>query len=220
MIPSRVASRTVTNRHARREPARAAGGCDGRRGDRGAVLVHAAVAMMGLLAFSALSIDLGTLWVARGQAQNAVDAAALAGGVSLAGQPRGPVPARRLREAIALEHAIWGEPVAPGVPDAGDRGVSGRLAGHSRRLRRGGGRTQQCQRVAAAGLLLAALRRGPHHVARLRQRQGDVRQRHDVSAADCHSRPLGREAAATGPTPPSSSATSLAEPRSPDRQSG
>src|SRR3712207_6859544 len=36
-------------------------------GERGAVLVHVAVAMTGLLAFSALSIDLGTMWVARAQ---------------------------------------------------------------------------------------------------------------------------------------------------------
>ena len=63
----------------RRAPAAAA--C---RDERGAVLVHVAVAFTGLLAFSALSIDLGVLWAARRQAQNAADSAALAGAVSLA----------------------------------------------------------------------------------------------------------------------------------------
>ncbi len=62
----------------------------GRGGDywsdsvRGAVLVHVAVAIIGLLAFCALTIDYGVMWVSRAQAQNAADAAALAGAVSLA----------------------------------------------------------------------------------------------------------------------------------------
>ena len=56
-----------------------------RPGDaHGAVLVHVAVALIGLLAFSALTVDYGAMWVSRRQAQNAADAAALAGAVSLA----------------------------------------------------------------------------------------------------------------------------------------
>lgn len=51
---------------------------------RGAVLVHVAVAIIGLLAFCALSIDYGVMWLSRRQAQNAADAAALAGAASLA----------------------------------------------------------------------------------------------------------------------------------------
>jgi hypothetical protein len=54
------------------------------KSDRGSVLVHVAVAITGLVAFSALSIDYGAMWVARRQAQNAADAAALAGAISLA----------------------------------------------------------------------------------------------------------------------------------------
>src|SRR5215212_3384720 len=53
-------------------------------GADGAVLVHVAVAIIGLLAFCALVVDYGTMWVSRRQAQNAADAAALAGAVSLA----------------------------------------------------------------------------------------------------------------------------------------
>ena len=84
----------------------------GRRRDRGAVLVHVAVAMMGLLAFSALTIDLGTLWVARAQAQNAADAAALSAGVSLAYIDETDMPAARAAaEVVAGTHSVWGDPV-------------------------------------------------------------------------------------------------------------
>jgi Flp pilus assembly protein TadG len=85
-----------------------------RRRERGAVLVHVAVAMMGLLAFSALSIDLGTLWVARAQAQNAADAAALAGSVSLAYvDPSDVDAARASAQAIVQQHQIWGQAIQP-----------------------------------------------------------------------------------------------------------
>ena len=108
-----------------------------RRGDRGAVLVHVAVAMMGLLAFSALSIDLGTLWVARGQAQNAADAAALAGGVSLAYIDETDTDAAQAAaRTVAQAHAVWGSTVAPaevtttvGTCPAGAPGVAGACMG-------------------------------------------------------------------------------------------
>ena len=54
-----------------------------RRAERGAVLVHVAIAMIGLLAFSSFVIDYGVLWAARRQAQNAADAGAMAGRDSL-----------------------------------------------------------------------------------------------------------------------------------------
>jgi Flp pilus assembly protein TadG len=80
-----------------------------RRGDRGAVIVHVAVAMAGLLAFSALTIDLGTVWVVRAQVQNAADAAALAGAVSLAYVSPDPDHAAAAAQAIAQQHSVWGE---------------------------------------------------------------------------------------------------------------
>jgi hypothetical protein len=55
-----------------------------RADERGAMLIHIAVAMLGLLAFSALVIDYGVMWASRRQAQNAADAAALAAATSLA----------------------------------------------------------------------------------------------------------------------------------------
>jgi hypothetical protein len=106
---------------------------DGRRAERGAVLVHVAVAMMGLLAFSAVSIDLGTLWIARGQAQNAADAAALSGGVSLAYIDETDVAAAQAAASVvAQQHSIWGAPVIPaevtaeaGSCPVGSPGVAG-----------------------------------------------------------------------------------------------
>ena len=103
----------------RREPASrgsvclADGAAPARDGERGAVIVHVAVALTGLLAFAALTIDLGTVWVARAQAQNAVDAAALAGAISLAyGDPSDADAAMAAARAVAHQHSIWGDPVS------------------------------------------------------------------------------------------------------------
>ncbi len=52
--------------------------------ERGSVIVYVAVAILGLVAFSALSIDYGVMWMSRRQAQNAADAAALAAASTLA----------------------------------------------------------------------------------------------------------------------------------------
>src|SRR5687768_6572923 len=52
--------------------------------ERGAVLVHVAIALVGLMAMSTFVIDYGILWTARRQAQNSADAGALAGAISLA----------------------------------------------------------------------------------------------------------------------------------------
>ena len=68
--------------------------------------------MIGLLGFSALTIDFGVLWVARAQAQNAADAArarrrACRWPTSIAATPTRPGrPPRPLRPA----HQVWGEP--------------------------------------------------------------------------------------------------------------
>jgi hypothetical protein len=102
--------------------------------ERGAVLVHAAVAMMGLMAFSALVIDYGAFWVSRGQAQNSADAAALAGAVSLAFDDPDDIPrAQAAAAATGTANLVWGAapsilpatdvqlvpcpPGAPGLPD-------------------------------------------------------------------------------------------------------
>jgi Flp pilus assembly protein TadG len=90
------------------------------RDERGAVLVHVAVALTGLLAFSALSIDLGVLWAARRQAQNAADSAAMAGAISLAYvDPTSQDQARDAARAVAAAHQIWGHSVADAAVDVG-----------------------------------------------------------------------------------------------------
>ena len=112
MLPSHVVSR-LTRSVCSAGPRRAGRGVA--HGERGAVLVHAAVAMLGLLAFSALTIDLGTLWVARAEAQNAVDAAALSGGIALAYvDPADHPSAIAAARAVAQAHRIWGEPIPAG----------------------------------------------------------------------------------------------------------
>lgn len=85
-------------------------GCPRWRDERGALLVHVAIAFTGLLAFSALSIDLGVLWAARAQAQNAADSAAMAAAVSLAYAGADEDYARAAASATAAAHEIWGEP--------------------------------------------------------------------------------------------------------------
>jgi Flp pilus assembly protein TadG len=51
--------------------------------ERGAVLVHVAIALMGLIALSAFVVDYGVMWASRRQAQNSADAGALAAAVSM-----------------------------------------------------------------------------------------------------------------------------------------
>jgi Flp pilus assembly protein TadG len=88
------------------------------RNERGAVLVHVTIALIGLLAMTALTFDAGIKWVARRQAQNAADAGALAGAVALSFDdpndwtPTGP--AAQSANSYALANLVWGQ---PGVVD-------------------------------------------------------------------------------------------------------
>ena len=52
------------------------------RAQEGAVFVQVGIALFVLMAFNVFVLDYGVLWVARGQAQNAADAGALAGAVA------------------------------------------------------------------------------------------------------------------------------------------
>jgi hypothetical protein len=87
------------------------------RAERGAMLVNAAIAMVGLISFSALVVDYGILWAARRQAQNAADAGAMAAAVSLAYVS---LDNQALARTSALNTAranyIWG--VQPDIVDA------------------------------------------------------------------------------------------------------
>jgi Flp pilus assembly protein TadG len=84
--------------------------------ERGAILLHVAIAMVTLIAVNTFVVDYGVMWVGRRQAQNAADAGALAGAVAMAFDPDGLIdqsetgPARQAAHQVALSNTIWGEP--------------------------------------------------------------------------------------------------------------
>jgi hypothetical protein len=84
------------------------------------VLVHVAVAFIGLLAFSALTIDYGVMWVSRREAQNAADAAALAGAYSLSLEAPGDTSdtgrPKLSAHAVAMAHRVWGAAPSVNIP--------------------------------------------------------------------------------------------------------
>jgi hypothetical protein len=77
--------------------------------ERGAVLIQVTVAIVGLIAFTIFVIDYGVVWVGRAQAQNAADAAAMAGAVSLAYDTPAEDAARARAIEIAALNPVWGE---------------------------------------------------------------------------------------------------------------
>ena len=96
--------------------------------------MHVAIAMLALMAFNAFAIDYGALLVSRRQAQNAADAAALAGALSLAFDDPDDIPrAQAAAAAAGAANQVWGAapsiipatdvtlipcpPGAPGLPD-------------------------------------------------------------------------------------------------------
>ena len=82
-------------------------------GERGAVLIQVAIALVALLAFSAFVFDYGVMWASRGQAQNSADAGALAGAQSLL-LLEGDDAARNAAIALATRNSIFGQSVNPG----------------------------------------------------------------------------------------------------------
>ena len=101
--------------------------------ERGAVVIQVAIALMGLLAFSAFVVDYGVMWSSRGQAQNSADAGALSGAISLAFDSATDFAGAQLKaRVIAQQNWVWGQspnvqltdvtfppcpPGAPGMPD-------------------------------------------------------------------------------------------------------
>jgi hypothetical protein len=98
------------------------------------VLIQVAIALAALLGFAVLTVDYGVMWASRRQAQNAADAGALAGAISLAFDDADDVPrARASAVATGTVNSVWGlnpnidpatdviigacPPGAPGLPD-------------------------------------------------------------------------------------------------------
>jgi len=84
------------------------------RSERGAVLVHVALALIALMACSTFVVDYGVLWSSRRQAQNAADAAALAGAIALSFDSQDTtttgIPYLAAKKVVE-SHRVWG--VAP-----------------------------------------------------------------------------------------------------------
>jgi Flp pilus assembly protein TadG len=79
------------------------------RSETGAVLVHAALVLIGLMALTTFIVDYGVLWASRRQAQNAADAGALAGAVHMMYDtnmvPTGEVLSTAM--VIATQNKVW-----------------------------------------------------------------------------------------------------------------
>ena len=80
--------------------------------ERGAITIHVALALIAILAFAAMVIDQGVMYVARRQAQTAADAGALAGAISLMYDSTAKVEATIAAQTMANQNAVWGENTA------------------------------------------------------------------------------------------------------------
>ncbi len=76
------------------------------RDERGVTLAFVAIVMIVLLGMAALAIDVGMLYNAKGQAQNAADSGALAGAGSLLVTPNNSATAKSVAETFAEQHVI------------------------------------------------------------------------------------------------------------------
>ena len=82
------------------------------RRERGAITIHVAIALIALLVFVGMVIDQGPFYVARRQAQNAADSAALAGAISMMMNGTN-AEATAAAQTFANLHGVWGQ--APGL---------------------------------------------------------------------------------------------------------
>ncbi len=98
--------------------------------ERGATLVHVAIALVSLMGLAAFVVDRGIVWMSRGQAQNAADAGALAGAVARAWDDTADPPATLMPEnaamALALGNQVWGTAGSANVSWTCPTGVTGR----------------------------------------------------------------------------------------------
>jgi len=98
--------------------------------ERGAVLVHVAIAILVLTAMATFVVDHGVMWVSRGQAQNAADAGALSGAIARAYDELTNPPAsngKTFQSAMgtALANNVWTIPPTAQVSWACPAGVAG-----------------------------------------------------------------------------------------------
>ncbi len=86
------------------------------RKNEGYVLVTVALSLVVLLGFGGFAVDLGMLYSARGAAQRAADAAALAGALSFVVTPLDPQPQTAIDRAVrvATNNTIYDSAIQPG----------------------------------------------------------------------------------------------------------
>jgi Putative Flp pilus-assembly TadE/G-like len=101
------------------------------RAQEGAVFVQVGIALFVLMAFNVFVLDYGMLWVARGQAQNAADAGALAGAVARGFDEFDDPPhesgfAAQVAQGVAQANSVWRQPATPVVNFNCPSGVTGR----------------------------------------------------------------------------------------------
>lgn len=82
------------------------------RDDRGTITIHVALALTACLMFSGMVIDQGVFYVSRRQAQNAADAGALAGAISLMYDAAKTTEAAAVATVFASKNAVWGQETA------------------------------------------------------------------------------------------------------------
>jgi Flp pilus assembly protein TadG len=78
---------------------------------RGAIIIHVAIAILALIAFSAFIVDYGIMWIARSQAQAAADGGAHAGAVELT-QGGTTADAITAAQSFAQRIPVWGATTA------------------------------------------------------------------------------------------------------------
>src|SRR5215470_1379544 len=83
------------------------------RSNRGISLIHVALLLFVMMGLSMFVTDFGVLWLARGQAQNAADAGALAGAIARAFDDTGDPPAvggivYQSAQAVVAAHGVVG----------------------------------------------------------------------------------------------------------------
>ena len=87
-----------------------------RKKEEGWVLVTVAFALIAMVGFVALAVDVGMLYAARTSAQEVADAAALAGALTFINNPLAPQPETAQEHAlqVALNNEVMGEAVTAG----------------------------------------------------------------------------------------------------------
>lgn len=95
-----------------------------RKNNKGIAIVYLSIIMLVLIAFVGLAVDIGYMYVAKGQLQNAADSAALAGAGKLANKSTSPFQPVARTEAVnyANKNKVAGDPLTLSTNDTNNPG--------------------------------------------------------------------------------------------------